>query len=125
MKKLNIDALTGSSDKDPFAVFDGRFCNKAQILDDALMKKDLSLKESVFMSDFFSAFWAGDFTSAYKSALEFDFTSSKVAKSFKALHYIFYVGIVAFRLFREGSGEQFLTKGDEVLRKMKLWLQAW
>lgn len=44
---------------------------------------------------------------------------------FQGVFFTFYRGIVAYSLFRKGSGQTLLNEGNEALSKLQAWRQSW
>eukprot|EP00585_Thalassiosira_rotula_P016436 CAMPEP_0196171746 /NCGR_PEP_ID=MMETSP0911-20130528/5653_1 /TAXON_ID=49265 /ORGANISM="Thalassiosira rotula, Strain GSO102" /LENGTH=283 /DNA_ID=CAMNT_0041438623 /DNA_START=110 /DNA_END=961 /DNA_ORIENTATION=+ len=124
LRKINLDELMGISDEDPFLLLESTVCNEADLLAHAKLIHNIQLIEEVHLTHFLSAFWMGNSIKAMESyRLIAALPSSKMPK-IQALYYTFYWGIVAYQLFRDGSGEDLLAEGNAVLRKVQSWRQT-
>jgi len=77
--------------------------------------------EQIYTRRFLSAFWAREYTEANKwLELASALPSSKLPK-INFIHRTFFSALLAFRRYRDGEGEELLTKGQIMLGKMRLW----
>jgi len=127
-----IDELTGDKSDNPYSVLGSTMCTKESLLSHAKSNKHLQIVEAVHLQvsvyylwtelsrklkmhwvltvgiiplqNFFVSFWMGDYAKAEKSsATARSFPSAKMPKGHLIFH-IFFRGIVAFHLYREGKG---------------------
>lgn len=118
---LLVDELTGN-DNHPFAVFEGTIPDENTILADAKYKNHNQGLEAICLRRFFSAFWKGDYAEANKWHKQASsLPSSKMPKIY-LIHRTFYRGLIAFQLYRDGEGEEWLDEGKKVLDKMESWV---
>ena len=115
-----VDSLTGV-DTRPYLAFEGKILNEECLLADAIHSNNNFLLEAIYSGRFISAFWKGQYTEANKwydlaSELKF-FSMIKV----RVLHCTFYRGLVAFQLYRDGQGEEWLDEGKRILTKFEVW----
>lgn len=79
--------------------------------------------EAVHLQNFIILFWNGDYVEAEKaSTIAMSFPSAKMPK-IQLIYHIFYRGIVAFNLYRDGKGENWLGVGIEMLNQMEIWVE--
>lgn len=121
----NLNLLVGITDEDPFSVLEGEVCNEAELLLQAKLKNDVTLIDAIHLARFISAFWMGDSSKAMESSTKILSLSSSKMPRFQGIYHTCYRGIVAFRLFREGNGKDFMTEGNEVLQKVQSWRKTW
>lgn len=117
---LVVDGLTGV-DSYPFSALEGRISNEDVLLADAKYKNHNQGLEAIYTRRFFSAFWKGDYSEAKKwFDVASSIPSSKMPK-IQLIHRTFYRGLIAFQLYRDGEGEDFLEEGKKILEKMERW----
>ena len=114
-----MDELAGVK-KNPFSFIGGAIQDENYLLAYAKQHGTTGL-ESMYSLRFFSAFWKGDYTIAikwYKEATEQP--SSKMLK-LSLIYRTFYHGLIAYQLYRNGEGEEWLDEGKIVLDKVEIW----
>jgi len=74
----------------------------------------------IYASRFMSAFWAGECSEANKW-LDLALSLKSKTVTLQIIHLTFFSGLLAFRRYRDGEGEEFLAKGQVVLEKMRVW----
>ena len=115
-----VDSLTGV-DTRPYLAFEGKILNEECLLADAIHSNNHSLMEAIYTGRFISAFWKGQYAEAnkwYDLASELKlFSMIKI----RVLHCTFYRGLVAFQLYRDGQGEDWLDEGKRILTKVEGW----
>ncbi|KAL7540948.1 hypothetical protein ACHAXR_010516 [Thalassiosira sp. AJA248-18] len=119
---LIIDGLTGK-DSCPFRACEGMIQDEDVLLADAKYKSHNQGMEAIYTRRFFSAFWNGDYAEANKWVdTASSLPSSKMPK-IQLIHHSFYRGLIAFQLYRDGEGEEWLDVGKKLLDKMELWVK--
>ena len=116
-----MDELTGVK-RNLFAYIGGAIQDENSLLA-RLKRLGTSGLESIYIRRFISAFWNGDYAKAnewYKEATALP--SSKLPKVM-LVHRTFYRGLIAFQLYRNGEGEEWLDEGKTVLNTMETWQQ--
>lgn len=114
-----IEDLIGT-ESNAFDVFGCTIPSENFILTDASTKQDMISIELIQLRRFFSSFWRGD----YQKANDFyDVASSlpsfKNPKVWTVVSQC-YRGILAFHLYTEGKGQEWLDEGREMLQKFEL-----
>jgi len=118
-----IDSLTGDKSSNPYAIFEGKICDKESLLADSQSKMHSQIAEAVHIHNFFLSFWMGDYVEAAKASdIAMSCPSAKMPKV-KLIYHIFYRGIVAFNLHREGKGEKWLKEGNSMRDQVEIWVQ--
>ncbi len=115
-----IETLIGTK-SNAFAVFEGTIPTEAFILADAKAKQNVASIELIHTRRFFTFFWFGDYESAiesYKAALTVP--SSKMIKPW-TIYRECYKAIIAFHMYAEGEGEEWLEEGMQILSKFQFW----
>jgi len=117
---LIIQGLTGV-DYFAFSVFEGMIQDEDVLLANAKLKKHRQVLEIIYSRRFFSAFWFGEFAEAnkwYDQSLTFP--SMKMPK-IQLIYHTFYRGIIAYQMYRDGEGEEWLDEGKKALDRMEVW----
>ena len=116
-----MDELTGVK-RNLFAYIGGAIQDENSLLA-RLKRLGTTGLESIYIRRFISAFWNGDYAKAnewYKEATALP--SSKLPKVM-LVHRTFYRGLIAFQLYRNGEGKEWLGEGKTVLDTMETWQQ--
>ena len=114
-----INSLTGDKSSNPYAIFNGKIWNIESLLADAQSKKQAQIAEAVHLHKFFVSFWMGDYDEAVKASdIAMSVPSAKMPKV-QLIYHIFYRGIIAYQLYREGNGEKWLTEGNAMHHQVK------
>ena len=119
---MQVDDLTGV-DSNPFLAFEGTIQDENSLLADLKYKNHIQGLESIYNYRFISAFWKGDYAKAnewYKEATAL--AASKMLK-ITIVYRTFYRGLIAYQLYRNGEGEEWLDEGKTVLDKVEMWRQ--
>ena len=123
LNKEMIDSLTGDKSSNPYAIFNGKICNKQTLLADAQSKMNFQIVEAVHLQKFFVSFWMGEYDEAVEASdSAMSYPCSKMPKV-ELPHHMFYRGIVAFQLYREGKGENWLEIGNEIQEQVEIWVK--
>ena len=118
-----VDVLAGNKSSNPYAIFNGKICNKESLLADAQSRMHFQLVEGVHLQNFFVSFWMGDYDEAVKASdIAMSFPSAKMPKV-QLVYHIFYRGIVAFHLYRDGEGEKWLNEGNDMQDQVEVWVK--
>lgn len=117
---LLVEGLTGNNSH-PFSAFEGTIQNEDFLLADCKYKKLNQAMEAIYTNRFISAFWNSNYAEANKwYQLAASLPSSKMPK-IQLIYRTFYHGLMAFQMFRDGEGEEWLDKGKVALDKMEQW----
>ena len=117
-----VDELRGES-KDRFSIFEGSICDEDDLVADAHSKSNNELFQVVYAHRLILSFWKGSYADAEKwSELLSSQPSSKMPKS-QLIYYTFFRGVIAFRMYRDGAGDQWLGEGKKLLGKLEVWLK--
>ena len=115
-----LDSLTGV-DTRPYLAFEGKILNEECLIADAIHNNNNFLLEAIYSGRFVSSFWKGQYAEANKW---YDLASEHISFSMikvRVLHCTFYRGLVAFQLYRDGQGEDWLDEGKRILTKVEGW----
>jgi len=120
--KTVIDRLVGViHSESSFPAFGGLIHDEDALLVDAQSKKNFLLIETIHLGRFNCAFWMGDYIEASKlSRIILALPSSKMPKIQLVIH-TFFMGLIAFQMYMDGKGEEYLDEGKQVLNKLKIW----
>lgn len=113
-----IESLIGTK-SNAFAVFGDIIPSENFILDDAKAKQNFVNIEMINLSHFFASFLFGDYQTANEL---YDTVSSLACHKQPTVWSIFsqyYRCIIAFHLYREGQGEEWLEEGEKILQKFE------
>jgi len=123
LDKEMIDALTGDKSSNPYVAFNGKLRNKQAILVEALSTMHFQTIEAVYIQKFSILFWMGDYDKAVEASdTAISFPSAKMPKV-ALIYHMFYRGIAAFHLYREGSGGKWLKEGNDIKEQMEIWVK--
>jgi len=117
---LFVQGLTGGNGQ-PFSEYEGLIQDEEIIL--ALYRRSMHNQgiEAIYTRRFMSAFWARDYAQANEwLELASTLPSSRMPK-IELIHRTFLSALLTFRKYRDGEGEEFLSKGQVMLEKMRLW----
>lgn len=122
LDKEMVDELAGDKSSNPYSIFKGKINDKESILAKANSEGNHQIVEAVHMQNFYILFWKGDYEEALKfSALVMSLPTANMPKVQRVYH-IFYRGVIAFNLYRDGKGEKWLKEGEEMLAQMEVWV---
>ena len=115
-----IETLIGTK-SNAFDVFEGTIPTETFILADAKAKKNIVSIELIHTRRFFTSFWFGDYRSANES-----YKAASSVPSFKmiklwTIYRECYRAIIAFHMYAEGEGEEWLEEGMQLLTKFQFW----
>jgi hypothetical protein len=103
-----------------FGIFEGTIPTEDFLLADAKAKQIITSIELIHTRRFLSSFWMGDYVKANKFYDEaISMPSSKMPKLW-TLYREFFRGIIAFHLYLQGEGEEWLEEGKAMLQKFEL-----
>mmetsp|Transcript_29350 Transcript_29350/g.63181 ORF Transcript_29350/g.63181 Transcript_29350/m.63181 type:complete len:1300 (-) Transcript_29350:155-4054(-) len=118
-----IDTLGGVKSSNPYAIFDGEIGNRQILLNDAQSKGLNNIVEAAHLHNVFLSFWMDDYEEAVKSSdIAMSFPSAKMP-GVKLVYHIFYRGIIAYQLHRQGKGEKWLDEGNKMLDQVETWVK--
>ncbi len=110
-----IETLIGAK-SNAFDVFEGSIPSENFILADARVRQNMVYIELIHTRRFFTSFWFGDYQAANDL---YDTTLSQASPTLWSIPIQWYRGIVAFQLYREGEGEEWLEEGKKMLQKFE------
>ena len=122
LDKLLLDDLTGKL-SDPFSVFKGLISDENHLLASAKSQNSALLIMAIHHCRFYRAFYRGDYAEAEKNYESISLFPITKRMSMTHIHWLFYRGLIAFQMYREGQGEDWQRKGKLALDKMELWLE--
>lgn len=108
--------------KDPYSeYFEGAIKDEDELIIHARVKKNAQLLQSVAVKQFISAFHRGEMMQAIKLSKDaFSFPTARVLK-IQLIYHCFYHGLVCYRLYRDGEGDDYLEEGKEMMQKVSTW----
>ena len=113
-----IESLTGTK-SNAFDVFEGTIPSEDFILADAKAKQNLVNIEFINLSRFFASFLFGDYQTANKLYGTVSSLPGQRQHMIWSIFRQYYRGIIAFHLYRDGEGEEWLEEGEKMLQKFE------
>ncbi len=110
-----IETLIGTK-SNAFDIFEGTIPSENFILADAKARQNMVFIEMIHTMRFFTSFWFGDFQTANDL---YDMTLSRTHPTVYSIPSHWFRGIIAYQLYRDGEGEEWLEEGNKMLQKFE------